>query len=375
MKSPRRRNWYLAGAAMVTALLVGFGARGLWPRPGAPGAQQNAPVPVATARVVRAAVAERQDVAGTIGYQGSYSVVNELPAGICTWAPGAGQVIRRGQAAYRLAGQPVTLFYGSVPAWRDIGPGMTAGPDVRELDQNLIVLGFDPARQIQPGDGFGWATEAAIERWQQAHGLPLTGTIPLGQGVFLPGPLRVASAVTAGTPVSPGTIAVSGTSTTTSVSVNLTPGGATVRPGDSVLITLPDGSTTVPGTVAAVAPVTTSQPQSSQGQGQAQGQGTPAAMIPVTIRPDLTRGSPLAANYNQAQVQVTITEAEDRNVLAVPVTALLALPRGGYAVRTGNGPGHLLIPVIIGLYDDVTGLVEVSGPRLAAGLTVQVAQP
>ena len=57
MKSPRRRNWYLAGAGMITALLVGFGARSLWPRPGPPGAEHNAPVPVATARVVRAAVA------------------------------------------------------------------------------------------------------------------------------------------------------------------------------------------------------------------------------------------------------------------------------------------------------------------------------
>lgn len=371
MKSPRRRDWLLPWAAMVTILLVGFGARSLWPRPGTPSAQQNATVPVTTARVIRTDVAERQDVIGTIGYQGSYSVVNEMPAGITTWAPSLGQVIRRGQTAYRMAGHPVTLFYGSVPAWRDIGPGMTAGPDVRELDQNLIALGFDPAHQIQPGDVFGWAAEAAIERWQQAHGLPLTGTIPLGRAVFLPGPLRVASAVTAGTPVSPGTTAVSGTSTTTSVSVNLTPGAATVRPGNGVLITLPDGSTTVPGTVTAVAPVTTSQPQSGQGQGQ----GTPATTIPVTIRPDLNTGSPMAASYNQAQVQVTITEAEDRNVLAVPVTALLALPGGGYAVRTGDGPVHLLIPVTIGLYDDVTGLVEVSGSRLAAGQTVQVAQP
>lgn len=376
MLSPGRRDWYLPGAAMLIALLAGFGARSLWPQPGTPGAQRSAPVPVTTARVVRTDVAERQDVPGTIGYQGSYSVVNELPAGITTWAPDPGRVIRRGQTAYRLSGQPVTLLYGSVPAWRDIGPGMTAGPDVRELDQNLITLGFDPAHQIRPGNAFCWATEAAIERWQQARGLPLTGTIPLGQDVFVPGPLRVASAVTAGTPVSPGTTAVSGTSTTTSVSVNLTPGGATVRPGDGVLITLPDGRTTVPGTVAAVGPVTTSsQLQSGESQGQGQAQGAPAATIPVTIRPDRNAGVPLAARYNQAQVQVTITGAEDKNVLAVPVTALLALPGGRYAVRTGDGPVHQLIPVATGLYDEVTGLVEVSGPRLTAGLTVQVAQP
>lgn len=373
MRSLRRRDWYLPGAAMLTALLVGFAARALWSQPGTPGHTRNAPVPVATARVIRTDVAERQAVAGTIGYQGSYRVVNELPAGINTWAPRPGRVIARGQTLYRLTNRAVTLFYGPVPAWRDIGPGMTAGPDVREVDQNLIALGFDPARQIQPGDVFGWATEAAIERWQEARGQPLTGTIPLGEIAFLPGPLRVGSAVAAGTLVSPGTTIVSATSTTTSVSVNLAPGSATVRQGDDVQITLPDGATTVPGTVTAVGQVTTAQPGGSQDQGQ--GQSAPAATIPVTIRPDLKTRSRLPASYNQAPVQVTITEAENRNVLAIPVTALLARSGGGYAVRTTDGPAHMIIPVTIGLYDDVTGLVEVSGPRLTAGLTVQVAQP
>lgn len=365
----RRRDWLLPAAAVASAAVVGFGVRGMWPRQGSAGILQNAPGAVVTARVIRTDVAQRQDVAGTIGYQGSYSVLNELPAGIITWTPARGRVIRRGQVAYRLAAVPVTLFYGAVPAWRDIGPGMTPGADVRELDRNLRALGFDPAHQIQPGDTFGWPAQAAIERWQRAHDLPLTGTIPLGQAVFLPGPLRVASAVAAGTPVSPGTTAVSGTSTTTSVLVNLTPGGAAVRPGDGVLITLPDGSTVTGGTVTSVAPVTTVQ--APAGQDQAGVQATaPAAAIPVTIRPG--QGAE-AASYDQAQVQVTITEAEHKHVLAVPVTALLAVPGGGYAVRTASG--RRLIAVSTGLYDEVTGLIEVSGPGLAPGLTVQVAQP
>jgi HlyD family secretion protein len=370
-------RWLLPSAVMLAAVLIGFGARSMWPR-SASSAHSDAPVPVSTARVIRTDVEQRLNVAGMIGYQGSYSVVNELPAGITTWVPGPGQVILRGQAAYRLAGQPVTLFYGLVPAWRDIGPGMSPGTDVREMDQNLIALGFDPGRQIQPGDVFGWATEAAIERWQQAHGMLVTGTIPLGDVVFLPGPLRVESAVSAGTPVGPGTTAVSGTSTTLSVSVNLTPGATTVRSGEGVLITLPDGTTTVHGNVTAVGQVTTAQPQATQGsQGQASqgGQGNPVAAIPVTIRPDPGTGSRLPGSYDQAPVQVTITEAADRNVLAVPVTALLALPGGGYAVRTTAGTAHALIPVVIGLYDAVTGLVELSGPRLSAGLTVEVGQP
>ena len=83
--------------------------------------------------------------------------------------------------------------------------------------------------------------------------------------------------------------------------------------------------------------------------------------------------SRIQAGLDQAPVQVAITQQLDRNVLAVPVTALLALPGGGYAVRLGT-LSRRLIPVATGLFDDAAGLVEVAGPGLAAGLPVEVAQ-
>jgi hypothetical protein len=352
---------------MLAAVLIGFGARNLWPRAAAQSAT-DAAVPVSSVKVVRTDVAERQVVPGTLGYRGSYSVGNQLPAGVVTWLPSPGQVIARGHALYRLADQAVTLCYGPVPAWRDIGPGMMSGPDVRELDANLDALGFQAG---PPSDTFTWATEAAIERWQVANGMPETGTIPLGEIVFLPGPLRVTAvntAVSEGTDVAPGGQVLTGSSTEPSVSVDLTPGGPAVRPGDAVLVTLPDGTTTVRGTVATVGAVT-SAPQQAQDQ-SAQGQpGTPAAVIPVTVR--LT-GYP--GDLDQAPVQVTITEQDDENVLAVPVTALLAQPGGGYTVRIAGAPQRRAIPVTVGIYDDETGLVEISGPGLTPGLSVEEGQ-
>jgi hypothetical protein len=75
---------------------------------------------------------------------------------------------------------------------------------------------------------------------------------------------------------------------------------------------------------------------------------------------------------DQAPVQVTITEVEHRNVLAVPVTALLARTGGGYVVQLATG-ARPLIPVIVGLFDDATGLVEVTGSGLTVGAAVEVA--
>jgi HlyD family secretion protein len=141
-----------------------------------------------------------------------------------------------------------------------------------------------------------------------------------------------------------------------------------------VLVTLPDGTTTVPGTVTSVGHVATVPAPSAaaaQAAGSSQGSGgTQVPQIPVTI--SLGRRS-IAAGLDQAPVQVTITEAEDRGVLGIPVTALLARPDGSYAVRTAGHPSRL-IPVTTGLFDDAAGLVEVTGPGLAAGLSIEVAQ-
>jgi peptidoglycan hydrolase-like protein with peptidoglycan-binding domain len=370
-------------AGVVLAAAGGFAAHGLWPSAGHPAAAVA--VPVATATVIRTDVSSRQVVAGTLGYAGFFAVASELPAGIITWLPSAGTIVGRGQPLFQVSGQRATLLYGTIPAWRDFGPGMTPGPDVRELQRNLAALGFDPG----PADGtFGWSTEAAVERWQFARGQVVTGTLPLGTVAFLPGALRVTStALAAGSPVPTGATVLSGTSDTPVVSVWLTVGGPVVRPGDPVLVTLPDGTTTVPGSVATVGQVATTtaaggggpgsgsasagggSAAGSTGSGSAGGGGSSAA-FPVTIAIADPR---LPDGLDQAPVQVAITQQHDKGVLAVPVTALVAQPGGAYAIAE-SGPAHQVIPVTVGLFDDTTGLVEVSGRGLSAGLTVAVAQ-
>lgn len=374
-------------AGVVAVASAGLGTRWLWPQAAPPATTVQ--VPVATATVVRTDVSARQVIAGMISYVGFYAISNELPGGIVTWLPSPGAVVRRGQPLCQVSGQPTTLLYGPVPAWRDFGPGMSPGPDVRELQRNLAAMGFDPG----PADGtFGWATLAAIERWQASQGHLETGVIPLGTVAFLPGPLRVTTqAVTAGAPVPTGATVLSGTSDTPVVTAALAPGGPAVRPGDRVLVTLPDGTSTVTGVVATVAKVPAASGGGASGSG-ASGSGTtgggasgPAggsstagssgsdggsAAYPVTIRmtdPQVPEG------LDQAPVQIAITQQRDHNVLAVPVTALVAMPGGGYAIQE-SGPGHRVIPVTTRLFDDATGLVEVAGRGLAAGLSVEVAQ-
>jgi multidrug efflux pump subunit AcrA (membrane-fusion protein) len=123
-----------------------------------------------------------------------------------------------------------------------------------------------------------------------------------------------------------------------------------VKAGDQVTVTLPDGTTT-PGLIYSVGTVATT----TSGQ---QGQG-PTTTIPVQVT--LTdRG--VAGTLDQAPVTVNITTASVKNVLVVPVDALLAESPGRYVVEVA-GPGNTRrwVPVTPGIFDDDDGLVQVTG--------------
>jgi multidrug efflux pump subunit AcrA (membrane-fusion protein) len=92
--------------------------------------------------------------------------------------------------------------------------------------------------------------------------------------------------------------------------------------------------------------------------------------VPVTIRPTHPAAT---GSLDQALVEVAITDQTVHNVLAVPVTALLARSGGGYSVELVAGDGtHHLVRVNLGLFDDAAGMVQVSGTGLAAGQRVVV---
>jgi peptidoglycan hydrolase-like protein with peptidoglycan-binding domain len=330
---------------------------------GGAGASSATTVPTGWARIVRTDVVERQQVAGILDYSGSYIVANAGSAGVVTWLPPPGSIVRRGQPLYALDRVAVRLLYGSQPASRDLTLG-AVGADVRELQHNLRALGFTAAGTLPIDGTFDPATLVAVEAWQRATGQPVTGTLALGTVVFLPGSVRIGTlTAAAGTPIAAGGGLLSATSARPAVLVPLDPGSVSrLAVGDPVLVTMPD-STTLRGRVVTVGRVATiASSDGAQGGG-----GTPT--VPVTISLDDPR---TAGGLDQAPVQVAITEQQARHVLAVPIGALLAQPGGGYALTVANGAATRIVPVATGLFDDVAGRVQISGPGLSAGQRVQV---
>jgi hypothetical protein len=86
-----------------------------------------AAVTLGSAPVVRTDLENTVQVGGSLGYAGSYTVVNQAAGTAYTALPAPGATIRRGQELYEVDGTPVTLFYGPAPEWRALSAGVIPG--------------------------------------------------------------------------------------------------------------------------------------------------------------------------------------------------------------------------------------------------------
>jgi hypothetical protein len=342
-----RGRWVALGVmVVVVAGVVAGWQTGAFSPAASPGAgEQGAPAP-ATAPVARENITATTPVNATLGYAGSYPVTGR-GGGTLTWLPSAGQVIRQGQALYQTGnGSPVVLLYGSVPDWRTLDEGV-AGADVTQLNHDLVALGDAGSAEVSAlgWDYFSAETAAGVQKLQSALGISAPpASLPLGQVVFEPGALRVRQVTgSLGGPASGPVLAATSDRHVVTIPLDVAM-QSQVTAGDTVTVTLPDGSST-PGTVSSVGAVASGSVSS--------------ATIPVMV----TLTDPGAAGtLDQAPVTVYITTASATNALVVPVGALLAQAPGGYDVEVvGPGNTRRYVPVTTGIFDDAYGLVQVTG--------------
>jgi peptidoglycan hydrolase-like protein with peptidoglycan-binding domain len=309
-----------------------------------------------TATVQRRDLIVREDVDGTLGYADPRSTTAPA-AGTVTAVPQAGSVLQPGAVLYRLDGKPVVVLNGAQAAWRRLAEGVNDAVDVRQLEANLVALGYDRGRTIRVDRRFTVATRAAVERLQRALGLDPTGALELGQVVSLDGARRVSEVTAAaGVAVPAGSEVLKTTATRRVVTVKLdTSRQAYVRVRQRVEVELPGGDL-VDGTVTEVGTVATAEtnPDGSS--------GTPTVDVTISLHGK-------GAGLDQAPVTVKIASEIRRGVLAVPVTALVAVAGGGSALEAVQADGTTeLVRVEVGTFAD--GFVEVRGRAVRAGLRV-----
>ncbi len=276
---PRRQRAFialgaLASVAVAAGVILGAGLSGT-----SAGASQPAKS-AGAATVQRRDLVQTDTEPGTLSYANPHTVFNRL-SGTVTSLPSVGQTIAPGQTLYRVSGAPVILMTGGVPAYRDLSQGVSAGADVQELEQNLVALGFDPSRQITVDQTFDAATAAAVDRWQAALGETQTGTVSLGQVVFLPGSQRVTAIDTAlgstgGSSSGSGSSGGSGSTSGTGSTASVTP--APPRPEFVSLTTTTTSTTTSTSTTTPAA----GTPPGTPGTKPTSGSGKPTTGTTVS---------------------------------------------------------------------------------------------
>jgi peptidoglycan hydrolase-like protein with peptidoglycan-binding domain len=356
----RRRILVGGGLLAAAALAGGVAVLGGDDDPGAPAAARAAVGD--TAAVERRDLVDRDEVDGTLGYADGDTLVAGA-AGTLTALPDPGTVVKRGEPLYDVDGAPAAfLFYGALPAWRDFTPWMDDGDDIRQLERNLRALGHDPDGDMTVDDEWDWGTTAAVERFQDEHGLEEDGSLEQGQVVFRSGPTRIGEAkATIGEPASPGHPLAGVSSTERRVSVDLEATRQRLaREGDAVTVELPTGRT-ARGRILEVGKVAEQTGSEEEG-------AEPTIEVTIALRGKAARGTGL----DQAPVDVGFAVQRAEDVLAVPVKALLARQGGGFAVEVvGDDGAHRIVEVEPGLYAD--DFVEVEGD-LREGDTVVTAK-
>ncbi|QEU97052.1 peptidoglycan-binding protein [Streptomyces kanamyceticus] len=289
--------------------------------------------------------------------------------GTITWLPEAGKVIRRGDPVYRVDQQQVPLLYGSFPLYRTLADG-TKGADVKMLEKNLRALGYTG---FTVDDTYTSDTAAAVKQWQDDLNRTETGTVKPGDALVADGARRVADIKTStGAALSGNLLTWTGTSRIVSVDLDVQFEDL-VQKGTKATVKLPDNST-VEAEVTDIGTPTTAQGSSgdsgssgSSGDNNSSNSNNNQVTLPVELTVKDQKG---LGRYQAAAVNVTLKAESHKDVLVVPVNALVAKRGGGYAVEVVTADGTKLVPVKLGMFAD--SKVEVSGTGIKEGSVVGV---
>ncbi|WP_370409303.1 peptidoglycan-binding protein [Streptomyces fradiae] len=330
-------------------------------------------LPPATAPVTRGDLTDSSQQDGTLGHLGERKINAGGPGGTLTWLAPSGSVVRRDERLYEVDGEAVRLMYGDEPMYRSLKTG-DKGTDVRQLEENLAALGFTG---FDVDEEYTAKTAAAVKRWQKSHDLRQTGTVGPDRIAFAGSAVRVREAgsgsgtgsgdggggggagvrIAVGDRVAPGStvLTVTGSERVVAFRVPASEAGS-AKTGTRVQVTLPDGKR-LPGKVSAVGRTATAgdDPQDK----------TPKIDVTVSFdEPDEVRG------VDQSPVTVELAGQTRRDVLSVPVNALLALPDGGFGVQVVENGTARDVRVELGMF--AQGRVEISGQGLREGMKVGV---
>jgi peptidoglycan hydrolase-like protein with peptidoglycan-binding domain len=276
-----------------------------------------------------------------------------------------GSLVSPGNVVIEVAGRPLFLLPGTVPAYRDLAPG-ESGSDVAQLQAGLQSLGFPTGNDAS--GVYGPGTAAAVAAFYHTLGYPpptvLLGPkadrgpeVPLSEIMFVPRfPARVAALGGAVGSIPKGPL-VTLSLGRPAIHGQLDPAyGSLVRPGMSVTITAQGSNASVRGTITSVGQQAQTAKSISGG-----------LYLPMRIKP---RG-PLPPSMGPGQDVILYINAAQTAapVLAVPEAAVFGGQDGRDYVSKVTGPysAARVQVVVVTSGDGLVGVRPVPAGALRAG--------
>ena len=176
-------------AATAAVVLVGGGAAAWYAVDRSGDDTVDAAQPVSTALVQQQDVVTYSETTATLGFAQSVTVSSPA-AGTVTTIISSGDKVVAGSVVATVDGAPVVAMIGDVPGFRDLSTSSSDGIDVRQLETNLVALGFDPNGDVIIDESFDSATREAVNAWKLSLGLNDDGKVAQSLVTFVPGALQ-----------------------------------------------------------------------------------------------------------------------------------------------------------------------------------------
>jgi hypothetical protein len=269
---------------------------------------------------------------------------SQVPSATLTGVLDVGATADRGSVLFTADDEPVVALIGQLPAWRTLSEGVDDGADVRQLEENLVALGYGAGLTVD--ESFTAETAAAVEAWETALGRTTPdGTVTIGDVVFLAAPGDVLGHEA-------------------EVGDTLEPGSAVLRIGSEQRIVVADVDVTESGGWTAGSTVELEWADTTTSTGTVFGTGRDVSdEDEVDLIVVVTAGAGGAGERaSGAEATVTLVDARRDSVVAVPVSAIVD-DHGSPAVRVARDDApDQLVPV-------ETGLVAEGWVEITSGLT------
>ena len=116
----------------------------------------NKTLELTTVAIQKGDLAKKEEYNGTLRQTDS-KVLNSPMSGVVTYVPKEGTIINFGEVLFAVDNKPVILVEGPIPFYRTLDLNSDAGPDVLQLEEALVFLGY-AAEDFVPDETFDETT-------------------------------------------------------------------------------------------------------------------------------------------------------------------------------------------------------------------------